>query len=32
MSDTGELDSLMDSEKYTKFCEEEDAKHWVRAL
>ena len=29
MSDTGELNSL-DSEQYTKFCEEEDAKHWVR--
>ncbi|RWW22286.1 hypothetical protein GW17_00013525 [Ensete ventricosum] len=27
MSDTGELNSLMDSEKYSKFCEEEDAKH-----
>ncbi|RVX07186.1 Glycine cleavage system H protein 2, mitochondrial [Vitis vinifera] len=27
MSDTGELNSLMDSEQYTKFCEEEDAKH-----
>ncbi|RVW65200.1 Glycine cleavage system H protein 2, mitochondrial [Vitis vinifera] len=26
MSDTGELNSL-DSEQYTKFCEEEDAKH-----
>ncbi|XP_010941651.1 glycine cleavage system H protein 2, mitochondrial [Elaeis guineensis] len=27
MSDAGELNSLMDSEQYTKFCEEEDAKH-----
>ncbi|RVW45434.1 Glycine cleavage system H protein 2, mitochondrial [Vitis vinifera] len=27
MSDTGELNSLMDLEQYTKFCEEEDAKH-----
>lgn len=27
MSDTGELNSLMDSEGYSKFCEEEDAKH-----
>ncbi|XP_008798232.2 glycine cleavage system H protein 2, mitochondrial [Phoenix dactylifera] len=27
MSDAGELDSLMDSDRYAKFCEEEDAKH-----
>lgn len=27
MSIAGELNSLMDSEQYTKFCEEEDAKH-----
>ncbi|XP_078167003.1 single hybrid motif superfamily protein [Carex rostrata] len=27
LSDEGELSSLMDSDKYTKFCEEEDAKH-----
>jgi len=27
MSDSGELDKLMDSEKYTKFCEEEDSSH-----
>ncbi|RWV95671.1 hypothetical protein GW17_00041685 [Ensete ventricosum] len=27
MSDTGELNSLMDSNQYSKFCEEEDAKH-----
>lgn len=27
MSDAGELNSLMDSEEYSKFCEEEDAKH-----
>ncbi|CAL9174219.1 unnamed protein product [Musa hybrid cultivar] len=27
MSDTGELNSLMDSEGYSKFCEEENAKH-----
>ncbi|XP_010518994.1 PREDICTED: glycine cleavage system H protein 2, mitochondrial [Tarenaya hassleriana] len=27
LSDSGELNNLMDSEKYTKFCEEEDAKH-----
>ncbi|XP_027347417.1 glycine cleavage system H protein 2, mitochondrial-like isoform X2 [Abrus precatorius] len=27
MSDSGELNNLMDSEKYTKFCEEEDSKH-----
>ncbi|CAL9206212.1 unnamed protein product [Musa hybrid cultivar] len=27
MGDTGELNSLMDSEQYSKFCEEEDAKH-----
>ncbi|XP_074573310.1 glycine cleavage system H protein 2, mitochondrial-like [Curcuma longa] len=27
MSDAGELNSLMDSEQYSKFCEEEDAKH-----
>ncbi|XP_015883950.1 glycine cleavage system H protein 2, mitochondrial isoform X2 [Ziziphus jujuba] len=27
MSDTGEVKNLMDSEKYSKFCEEEDAKH-----
>jgi glycine cleavage system H protein len=27
ISDAEELNSLMDSEKYSKFCEEEDAKH-----
>ncbi|KAJ0975855.1 hypothetical protein J5N97_017848 [Dioscorea zingiberensis] len=27
MKDAGELNSLMDSEKYVKFCEEEDGKH-----
>ncbi|XP_072961934.1 glycine cleavage system H protein 2, mitochondrial [Typha angustifolia] len=27
MSDAVELNSLMDSDKYAKFCEEEDAKH-----
>ncbi|CAL9132370.1 unnamed protein product [Musa acuminata var. zebrina] len=27
MGDTGELNSLMNSEQYSKFCEEEDAKH-----
>ncbi|KAJ0980810.1 hypothetical protein J5N97_009065 [Dioscorea zingiberensis] len=27
IKDQNELDSLMDSERYTKFCEEEDAKH-----
>ncbi|XP_043699716.1 glycine cleavage system H protein 2, mitochondrial-like [Telopea speciosissima] len=27
MSNMGELDSLMDSDKYSKFCEEEDAAH-----
>ncbi|XP_061354750.1 glycine cleavage system H protein 2, mitochondrial-like isoform X2 [Gastrolobium bilobum] len=27
MSDSGELNKLMDSEKYSKFCEEEDSKH-----
>ncbi|KAJ4977451.1 hypothetical protein NE237_002557 [Protea cynaroides] len=27
MSNTGELDSLMDSDGYSKFCEEEDAAH-----
>ncbi|XP_031505520.1 glycine cleavage system H protein 2, mitochondrial [Nymphaea colorata] len=27
MADQGELKSLMDSDKYTKFCEEEDSKH-----
>ncbi|KAF3322495.1 glycine cleavage system H protein 2 [Carex littledalei] len=27
LSDEGELNSLMDSDKYTKFCEEEDTKH-----
>ncbi|XP_042477577.1 glycine cleavage system H protein 2, mitochondrial [Macadamia integrifolia] len=27
MSNPGELDSLMDSDKYSKFCEEEDAAH-----
>ncbi|KAJ4757882.1 Glycine cleavage system H protein [Rhynchospora pubera] len=27
LNDAAELDSLMDSDKYTKFCEEEDAKH-----
>ncbi|WOL16490.1 glycine cleavage system H protein 2, mitochondrial-like [Canna indica] len=27
INDAGELNSLMDSEKYSTFCEEEDAKH-----
>ncbi|XP_058735378.1 glycine cleavage system H protein 2, mitochondrial [Vicia villosa] len=27
LSDSGELNKLMDSEKYSKFCEEEDSKH-----
>ncbi|KAJ4980266.1 hypothetical protein NE237_031103 [Protea cynaroides] len=27
MSNTGEVDSLMDSDRYSKFCEEEDAAH-----
>ncbi|KAK8629811.1 hypothetical protein V6N13_078638 [Hibiscus sabdariffa] len=27
MNDAGELKNLMDSEKYSKFCEEEDSKH-----
>ncbi|CAN6455843.1 unnamed protein product [Victoria cruziana] len=27
MIDEGELKSLMDSDRYTKFCEEEDSKH-----
>ncbi|RDX85292.1 Glycine cleavage system H protein 2, mitochondrial, partial [Mucuna pruriens] len=27
LSDSGELNNLMDSEKYSKFCEEEDSKH-----
>lgn len=27
MSNAGELKSLMDADQYTKFCEEEDAKH-----
>uniref|UniRef100_A0A7N0RJE1 Glycine cleavage system H protein n=1 Tax=Kalanchoe fedtschenkoi TaxID=63787 RepID=A0A7N0RJE1_KALFE len=27
VSDTNELGSLMDSDQYSKFCEEEDAKH-----
>uniref|UniRef100_A0A1D1ZCH1 Glycine cleavage system H protein n=1 Tax=Anthurium amnicola TaxID=1678845 RepID=A0A1D1ZCH1_9ARAE len=27
MTDKGEVNSLMDSEQYAKFCEEEDAKH-----
>jgi hypothetical protein len=27
VSDAGELNSLMDDEKYAKFCEEEDSKH-----
>ncbi|KAK9683511.1 hypothetical protein RND81_10G146700 [Saponaria officinalis] len=27
INDSGELNSLMDSDKYSKFCEEEDAKH-----
>ncbi|MQM19056.1 hypothetical protein Taro_052056 [Colocasia esculenta] len=27
LSDPAEVNSLMDSERYTKFCEEEDAKH-----
>ena len=27
MSDNGELKSLMDSDQYSKFCEEEDASH-----
>lgn len=29
MSNTGEVNSLMDSDQYSKFCEEEDLKHWV---
>ena len=27
VSDAGELNSLMDDKKYSKFCEEEDSKH-----
>ncbi|KAH9609830.1 hypothetical protein KSS87_021810 [Heliosperma pusillum] len=27
VSDAGELNALMDSEKYSQFCDEEDAKH-----
>ncbi|GAU45016.1 hypothetical protein TSUD_94510 [Trifolium subterraneum] len=27
LSDSSELNKLMDSEQYTKFCEEEDSKH-----
>ncbi|KAM0849999.1 hypothetical protein ACQ4PT_053365 [Festuca glaucescens] len=27
VSDAGELNSLMDDEKYSKFCEDEDSKH-----
>ncbi|CAL9235591.1 unnamed protein product [Arabidopsis halleri] len=27
LSDAGEAEKLMDSDKYSKFCEEEDAKH-----
>ncbi|KAL3741087.1 glycine cleavage system H protein 2, mitochondrial [Eucalyptus grandis] len=27
MSDAGQLNNLMDADKYSKFCEEEDAKH-----
>ncbi|KAI4358008.1 hypothetical protein L6164_001917 [Bauhinia variegata] len=27
LSDSGELNKLMDSDKYSKFCEEEDSKH-----
>lgn len=27
MKNPGELNNLMDSEQYVKFCEEEDAKH-----
>ena len=27
VSDAGELNSLMDHKKYSKFCEEEDSKH-----
>lgn len=27
LSDAGEVEKLMDSDKYSKFCEEEDAKH-----
>jgi Glycine cleavage H-protein len=27
LNNEGELNSLMDSDKYNKFCEEEDAKH-----
>ncbi|CAN6996072.1 unnamed protein product [Brassica rapa subsp. trilocularis] len=26
-ADAGEVEKLMDSDKYSKFCEEEDAKH-----
>ena len=28
ISDNGELNNLMDSDQYSKFCEEEDSKHW----
>ena len=27
LSDAGKAEKLMDSDKYSKFCEEEDAKH-----
>ena len=27
VSNSGELNSLMDADKYTKFCEEEDGSH-----
>lgn len=27
VSDSGELKNLMDADQYSKFCEEEDAKH-----
>jgi glycine cleavage system H protein len=27
VSDSGELKKLMDADQYSKFCEEEDAKH-----
>ena len=27
VSDAGEVNSLMDADQYSKFCEEEDAKH-----
>lgn len=32
MTDSIELKNLMDADQYSKFCEEEDAKHWLTLI